>query len=419
MRQNAIEPGLLRIFRYFTGIAMIYFALIVVYTALQTGQAVAPSQILSYVNFGINLILLGYLSWPWLRRRLGRSYLPVALLLATVIPVLSNLVYFTDSQANLGDTITRSWLLLPILLVPLVLIAWQYRFRYVIAFIVFTTAIELSVLLPFVRPFTSLTVPIFGVPLIRAFAFGTVSQIVARLIDNQRQQRQALMQANRQLAQHAKTLEELATSRERNRLARELHDTLAHTLSGLTVSLEAIKITQVSNPDEVPIMLDHALENTRTGLSETRRALKDLRVKQLADLGLAIALHNLAENAASRAGFQLKVQIPTDLPELDNSTEQCLYRITQEALENIVKHAGAQHVQLELQANNHLLELEIFDDGRGFEQPQGDDNEKLGLRGMYERAAMMAADLRIDSHAGQGTRLNLRLELLDGESLDL
>jgi signal transduction histidine kinase len=215
---------------------------VIVYTALQTGQWIVAQQLLLYVNFGTNLLLFGYLSFRWLERKLRRWYLLIALAIATVIPIFSNLVYFVDPATNLNESITRGWIILPILLVPLVLIAWQYSFRYVV-FVLFAAAVQLSILLPFARPITFETLPYLGIPIVQAFSFGVVGHIVSRLTAIQRRQREQLMQANLQLAEHAYTLERLAVSRERNRLARELHDTLAHTLSGLAVNLEAIKIT--------------------------------------------------------------------------------------------------------------------------------------------------------------------------------
>jgi len=419
MKGKGIEPGLLRIFRYFTGIAMIYYAALVGYTAIQTGEADTIPQIQSYVNFGINLILLGYLFWGWLERKLKRYYLPIALITATVVPIFSNLIYLAEPQEDAYLTIMRSWLLFPIMIVPLVLIAWQYRFRFVLAFILFATVVEYSVLLPTVGPIYFETAPILGVPMIRAFAFGVVGHIVTRLIDTQHAQRVKLIRANVQLSQHANTLEQLATSRERNRLARELHDTLAHTLSGLAVNLEAIKYILGENQDEVRDMLDHALDNIREGLSDTRRALKDLRSKQLEELGLGIAVRNLAYDAASRAGFELRLNINGNLDDLTPDVEQCFYRVAQEALQNIVKHAQAKYTSLKLVEDRGVLMMVIADDGIGFNLSDVGYEDELGLKGMRERAAMAGAQLDVSTHPGEGTTIQLSLELLYDQSLDM
>ncbi|MFH1634473.1 MAG: sensor histidine kinase [Chloroflexota bacterium] len=409
--KRTIEPGLLPIFRYFTGIAMIYFAALVIFTAIQTGEGDTPTQLNSYVNFGINLALFGYLSWNWLRRKLKQWYLPLALASATVIPIFSNLIYLAESPEDLSITITRSWLLLPILLVPLVLIAWQYEFRYVVIFVLASALVEMSVLYPQIGEINFQTMPILGVPLIRAFAFGTVGHIVTLLVNGQRAQRRELVRANIKLGQHANTLEQLATSRERNRLARELHDTLAHTLSGQAVNLEAIKLMLPSEQTEAHAMLEHSLSNTRSGLAETRRALKDLRSKQLEDLGLMIAVRNLATEAASRAEFALSCQISDHLPELTPDVEQCLYRIAQETLENIVRHADAQKVTLQLKTEDRTLILTISDDGCGFDPQNVDFADKLGIQGMRERAILMSGNLEVHSHSTKGTSVQLSIPI--------
>lgn len=398
-------------FRYFTGVAMAYFAGLSLVTALQTGQIFNPSQIQSYVNLAINGILFGYLSWSWLERKLGYYYLPLALIAASVVPLFSNLVYLASPQETAQITILRSWLLFPILIVPLVIIAWQYHFRYVLAFTLLTSIIELVILFSRLETINFETLPILGLPLIRAFAFGTIGHIVTRLITTQRKQERNLLSANIKLSEHALTLEQLATSRERNRLARDLHDTLAHTLSGLTVNLEAIKIMLGGEHPEIMERLDHALQNTRIGLTDTRRALKDLRVKQVEDLGLKIALENLCLGASKRGEFDLQLDLPDLIPETSIQVEQVFYRVAQESLENIVKHAQAVHVSLILKVDDNQLWMKIEDDGIGFDLDRQRSPDTLGIRGMRERALECGCLLELTSQLGNGTSITIITEL--------
>jgi len=398
---------------------MAYFAALSLFTALQTGQIVNPSQIQSYVNLTINGALFGYLSWTWLEGKLGRYYLPLALVAATILPLVSNLIYLASPQESAQITIFRSWLLFPILIVPLVIIAWQYHFRYVLAFTLLTSIIELVILFSRLEIINFETLPILGVPLIRAFAFGMIGHIVTRLITTQRQQERKLLSAHIQLSEHALTLEQLATSRERNRLARELHDTLAHTLSGLTVNLEAIKIMLGEDRPEIMERLDHALQNTRVGLTDTRRALKDLRVKQVEDLGLKLALENLCLQASSRGEFDIDLDLPEILPESSIQIEQVYYRIAQESLENIVKHARADHASLRLSLENNHYQMVIEDDGIGFDPGLRPSGDTLGIRGMRERAAESGSQLMISSQPGKGTKITLITELKYVQDPDL
>jgi len=419
MRVRKKRTEVVQTFRYFTGVAMAYFAALSLFTALQTGQIVNPSQIQSYVNLAINGVLFVYLSWSWLERKLGRYYLPLGLIAATIVPLFSNLVYLASPQETAQITIIRSWLLFPILIVPLVIIAWQYHFRYVLAFTLLTSISELVILFSRLDTINFETLPILGLPLIRAFAFGMIGHIVTRLITTQRQQESELLSANIKLSEHAVTLEQLTTSRERNRLARELHDTLAHTLSGLTVNLEAIKILLGDGHPEILDRLDHALENTRTGLTDTRRALKDLRVKQVEDLGLKLALENLCLQASSRGEFEIRFNLPEILPESSIQIEQVYYRIAQESLENIVKHARAKHVSLSIFLEDGIFSMQIEDDGIGFIPDQQTSPDTLGIRGMKERAAECGCQLALESQPGKGTLIKLFTELNHVQDPDL
>jgi len=402
---------LIRIFRYYSFIAVVYFTLVAVYYLIETGEAGTKNQIFSSINAVTNLSLIGYLSLPWLHRKLKNWYLPIPLVLTTVIPVISNMIYLAGTEVDYQTLIiTRSWLLLPILVVPLVLIAWQYQYRYVIVFIAFITVCNL---IPFsVLKWTGFeTLQVLGIPLVVAFAFGTVGLIVNRLVRSQREQRSELIQANLKLTEHAITLEELAISRERNRLARELHDTLAHTLSGLAVNLEAIRILTPNASDEVREKLQQSLVSTRTGLVETRRAMKDLRSKQLEDLGLRLALQKIAREAEQRAGFNLDMNLPDQLPEITPLVEQAFYRIAQEALENIVRHAQAKSVHLELKWSNNELTLKISDDGKGLDPGQESGTTQMGIRGMEERAKNAGGYLSIDSQPLSGTTVCFVVEV--------
>lgn len=403
---------LLQIFRYFTGLALVYFAATVIVTAIQTGEGDSLTQVQAYVNFGTNLLLLIYLSIYWFRRKLRAFYLPIALVYATVVPIFSNLIYLADPYESIWNIITRSWLLLPILIVPIVLIAWQYKYRYVILIVIFSTYVELFVLIPHINMINIDAFLILGGPLIRAFAFGTVGMIVNRLVAVQHDQRRELILANIRLSEHTQTLERLATSRERNRLARELHDTLAHTLSGQAVNLEAIKLMIPVSQKEVHAMLEQSLLNTRAGLAETRRALKALRSQQLEDLGLDIAIKNLASDAASRGDFIVETHFDTDLPDITPDIEQSIYRIAQETLENIIRHANASHVEIALEHDLNSLLLSISDDGQGFDPHNLENSDKLGIQGMRERAAILRGELSILSGQEGGTTIRLLIPLL-------
>lgn len=400
---RAIEPGLIRAFRYFTFISLCYYAILVVFELTQSRQQWAAVQVQWYLNLLGNLALFLYLSLPQLSQRLGDRYLPIAFALSAGTPLLSNLMLLVPLGGNLPWDVDPSWLTFPNLLVTAVLLAWQYSYSAVLLLIISAALLEVAIAYSLVGTVDFHTLPLIGLPLLRAFAAGVIGQIVSRMVTVQRAQRRELVLANVRLSQHAATLEQLTLSRERNRLARELHDTLAHTLSGQAVNLEAIKLSLQPEQGEVATMLDQALTTTRDGLTDVRRAIRDLRSQPLEDLGLALAIQQMAVEASARGSFALDHDILDPLPALEPAVEHAFYRIAQESLENAIKHAKASTVRLRLGVENKDLCLTITDDGTGSDLAAVDFAGRHGLIGMQERAAMVGGRLVVDSRPEHGT----------------
>jgi len=253
-------------------------------------------------------------------------------------------------------------------------------------------------------------ISIMGVLVTRVFTFQVVGFLITRMMAAQRQQQRELRHANQRLLGYAMTLEQLTTSRERNRLARELHDTLAHTLSGLAVQLGAINALWHRNRDAAKGKLGEAINATRSGLNETRRALKALRAEPLENMGLGLALEELARSAASRCGADLTLEIddfPDDIP-LDVS--QAFYRAAQEGLENVVRYSETEQLSLSLSVIDGKLTLQIKDNGVGFD-PANIRLNAFGLRGIEERAELLNGSFIIDSETGRGTTLIFSAEV--------
>jgi signal transduction histidine kinase len=429
-RKTRIEHGLLPVFRLLTAIRLALTALGSLegvgggpFADLQYGRSMAIYNLIDVV------VLLGYLSWPKLQKWLGRAYLPVGVFLASAGPILVQ--HLVRQQADLLDlrNVVHAWQLLPALLIPLFIVAWQYNFTKVVVFSVGTTVVDVILtrwLIPVesIRSLASSDSPIalmflgiMGVLINRMAIFIAVGFMVTRLMRTQREQRTALLQANVKLTHYATTLEQLSTSRERNRLARELHDTLAHTLSALAVQLGAVDALWDESEPEARALLTQSLTATRIGLTETRRALQDLRASPLEDLGIALALRALAESAAARNGIAVEVEIAEHLDALSPAQEQCLYRVTQEALENVSRHAAARHATLRLEQENDHLTLTVSDDGQGFDLNAAEPEQHLGLRGMRERADMVGGTLTVQSAVGQGTTVVLTVALSNQPSV--
>jgi len=410
---RAIEPGLVRAFRYFTFVALCYYAILVAFELAQTGFGWAAIQIQWYPNLLANLALFVYLSLPQARHRLGNLYLPIAFGLSAGVPLLSNLMRLAPFVTALPWDVDPNWLTFPSLLVTVVLIAWQYSYLAVLLLIVCAALLEMATVYPLLGTIDVHTLPVLGLPLLRAFALGLIGQIVSRMVAVQRAQRRELVRANVQLSQHAATLEQLTLSRERNRLARELHDTLAHTLSGQAVNLEAIKLSLQPGQTDTVVMLDQALTATRDGLTEVRRAIKDLRSQPLEDLGLAIAIRQLGLEASARAAFKLSLDVVEPLPAIDPEVEHAVYRIAQEALVNVINHANAAQVTLRLAVERGRLCLTVSDDGEGAELTRVDAARSHGLIMMRERAAMVNGTLAVESRPGLGTHVRFSRVVTD------
>ena len=340
MKRAPIEPGLLQVFRIFVGIRLL---LILIGLRL---QAVVPAQrarIYLLILFIEATILLVYLSWSWIRDQMGRAYLPMAIIFASGSPIFEQAIAMVLRHENIlqGDSATGGiWGLVVLLLVPLILVSWQYSLRTVIAYIAGTAIFELIFTVPTAAGIGIDVPAVIGVVLVRSLLFLLIGSIIVRLMRAQREQREALAKANIELARHATTIEQLATSRERNRLARELHDTLAHTLSGLAVQLEAIISIGEDDPKAIQGMLGQSLKTTRDGLHEARRAIQALRASPLEDMGLALALRSLAESAAERVGLALDLRLPDRIEDLD-----------------LPGHRRARRDVFQVQQDRHQLEL--------------------------------------------------------------
>jgi signal transduction histidine kinase len=235
---------------------------------------------------------------------------------------------------------------------------------------------------------------------------------VGTLADQQRREQAELEKANRQLAEQALVREQLATARERVRLARDLHDTLAHTLAGLVVQSKVVDTLLEKDPVAARRELVRVQAVAKEGLEEARAAIGDLRANVVEDLGLNGAIRRMTETTGQRTGMQVSVQETGDEVHLDKQCAEILFRIVQEALNNVERHARAQHINVSITQTlppDRTLTIGVKDDGVGFNVAALDD-ERFGLRGMRERAELIGAHLRLDSMLGAGTTVTVTLK---------
>jgi len=431
MTKRHPDPELVRLLRSAGWLWVGYLAALMLIDRLLY-QTVMPMLGYYLINGISALVFLGLAYWAWIARVLKGLYLPLMLALIAGLPLVAN--HLLSSGSLMPGRFSPEGMALrqlPMLFVALVITAWQYRLAGVILFSGCTMLIELLMVI-FVAPLVGFVVqPLPGMPggfsptpfrsvdififlaLVRTVSFVVVGAFFSQLMSRLRQQQRSLSDANARLTHYASTLESLTVSRERNRMAHELHDTLAHSLTALSVQLETIKAYWSVDRKRSRQMLDQALSSTRSGLEETRRALKSLRASALEEMGLNLALRQLAESAAARASLELELNLPREPVSLPPDVEQCLYRVAQEALENALTHANARHLALGLSCQGKAVSLEVSDDGAGFDPAEAEKAGHFGLLGMRERARASGGELEVVSSPGQGTCVTLRL----GEAL--
>lgn len=205
---------------------------------------------------------------------------------------------------------------------------------------------------------------------------------------------------------------EFGAADERNRLAREIHDTLAQGLTAIALQLETADALLETGADAERSrqMVQQALALTRINLEEARRSVLDLRAAPLEGRTLKEALKLLAEDYAAKANLILDFSAVGSRPSLPLRVEAGLYRMAQEALTNVLRHAQAKHLTMGLTASVDRVELIINDDGRGFDPAQKIEG-RYGLIGLNERARLLGGKLKLSSSPGSGTQVKVIIPL--------
>jgi signal transduction histidine kinase len=422
MKNLKISGGILPLFRTFVFIRLVWGVFTLLFTFGRSNDFLVWGSVL---GVGECFLLLGYLSWPGLDKKMGNYYLPLGLFIVTLGPWVESLITFLTFPTNMAQfppipgmniTIIFNLLVLAtqmqlafVLFIPLIFISWQYSLKWVIYYSLGIALLEFAQLLIVwyrLQDKMSADQGPSGTPgtlILMTGLFLMTGYMVNRLSFEQKEH-------NRQLSHYAATLEHLTTSRERNRLAREIHDTLAHTLSGLAVNLEAVTALWENDPSHAKDILNQSLSVTRNGLVETRRAIQALRAGPLDDLGLSLALKQLALSSADRYSLKPDIHLPDQLDGMEPAVEQCIYRIVEEGLRNTCQHAKASLFSLSLSREGQAWVLILSDDGCGFDSHHNDPGEHFGIKGMKERAETVGGVLNINTQPGKGTTIKLVIE---------
>jgi signal transduction histidine kinase/ligand-binding sensor domain-containing protein len=200
---------------------------------------------------------------------------------------------------------------------------------------------------------------------------------------------------------------------ERNRIAREIHDTLAQGFVGISLQLELISQALSTSKETAQRLVAQAQASVQRGLAEARRSIWDLRSQETANDDLAAKLSRVAAQVNSTTNVKANLQVFGTRRPLPSKVEDELVKIGQEAIANAVRHANAKHVNVDLSFDSRKLVLAVTDDGRGFspESNGSGSDGHYGLRGMRERAEQIKADLKVESAPGRGTSILVETEL--------
>ncbi|MEM7801263.1 MAG: histidine kinase dimerization/phosphoacceptor domain-containing protein, partial [Chloroflexota bacterium] len=260
-----VEPGAMPIFRLFTLVMQVILTLGI------CGQLGGERQDFFVIIYWIfNSILFAYLRIERLKPLLGLAYLPIGLALATTGPILAEglspyLQLFTGVPPS--EIVIDTERLILWLIVPFLVLATQYNFIRTFLYALITALVPILISIP-AYTFESYIRSQVEQGIVRLILFSLVGYVIVRLTQGEREQRQSLAEKNESLANYAATLEELAVSRERNRLARELHDTLSHTLSAVNIQLKALEALWETDPVAARERLTHMQALTRDGLND-------------------------------------------------------------------------------------------------------------------------------------------------------
>ena len=204
---------------------------------------------------------------------------------------------------------------------------------------------------------------------------------------------------------------ELATLRERERLARELHDSLGHSLVTLTVQLEVVQRLYAVDSARATTLMEEMKALTRSSMDDLRRSLANLRAPGLGKRKLSEALKKLADDLGPRARLAIDLRVPPESDQLQPAVAEALWRVAQEALTNIEKHARARTAELTLTLAPHSARLRVTDDGVGLPADAERRPGHYGLRGVRERVEGLGGTLTLSGETGSGTVVEARLPI--------
>jgi signal transduction histidine kinase len=379
------------------------YALLAAVLIIAVGNAPTPlarsATIVLLVVFGLLLALTSAVSQP------GAPCWPAHLCVAAQTAVTTALMYLSDD-----------WSLFAILFFMLSInVALLFPPHPAAAWIAVMTAISTAFgIAKWGWPGGLVALPLYG----GGYSMSAIFANSLVRAETARRDSQALvekLQATQgKMQEYAGRIEELAVVEERNRLAREMHDTLGHRLTVAAVQLEGAQRLIESDPGRAAQMVGTVREQVREALAELRQTVTALRAPVEADLSLPHALARLATHFEQATGITVHQVLPRaeELPDLPDTHRLAVYRAAQEALTNIQRHAEASQVWLVLAGDGGAVTLLVGDDGKGLSL--SGDQAGFGLHGLRERAAQLGGEMHVEPRRGGGTQVSFRVPVDGG-----
>jgi len=230
-----------------------------------------------------------------------------------------------------------------------------------------------------------------------------------RLLEQSQRMQEELRHLTRQLL--------LAQEEERKKISRELHDEIAQTLTGINVRLAALKTEAAHNTKGLQSKISSAQRMVEKSVDIVHRFARELRPTVLDDLGLIPALHSFVKSFSKRTGIYIHLTVFAAVEKLASDKRTVLYRVAQEALTNVARHAQASLVRVSIEKRPRRICMKIKDDGKSFQVDRvllAKKNKRLGLLGMRERVEMVGGNFHIESEPGQGTTICAEIPFTNG-----
>jgi signal transduction histidine kinase len=210
----------------------------------------------------------------------------------------------------------------------------------------------------------------------------------------------------------------LAQEEERKKISRELHDEIAQTLTGINVQLATLKTEATTNIKGLRKKIARTQRMVEKSVDIVHRFARELRPTVLDDLGLIPALHSFVKSLAKRTGIHIHLTVFAAVEKLAGDKRTVLYRVAQEALTNVARHAQASLVDLSIVKLPDSICMKIRDDGKSFQVDRmlnARKNKRLGLLGMRERVEMVGGSFRVESAPGKGTTIRAQIPFTNGK----